>query len=66
MGDVKLFGACGAAVGIDQIFYLILIASLAGAIFSALAMLFRHSGMHSTYPMAPWIFMGTAICLAIG
>lgn len=66
MGDVKLIGACGALVGINQIFYLILISSLTGAVFAACAILFRRSDIYSTYPMAPWIFLGTSVCFIIG
>lgn len=66
MGDVKLIGACGALVGINQIFYLILISSLTGAVFTACAILLRRSDIYSTYPMAPWIFLGTSICFIIG
>lgn len=67
MGDIKLTGACGAFLGTELAFVLILLTSLGTALAALFSRLETFSMQSSSspsevQPAAPWILLGFTIC----
>lgn len=64
-GDIKLTGACGALVGMENVPFLIFFASFGTACSALKDLLTGKNHPDAAKPAAPWIFSASAACLLL-
>jgi len=64
-GDIKLLAGIATFVGIENIFWIIFIASLSAAIAGVLEILFKKKEFSHTLPFAPYLSLGTFTVLLL-
>jgi leader peptidase (prepilin peptidase)/N-methyltransferase len=65
-GDIKLLAMIGAWLGWRQLYLVVLISSLVGAIVGIAFLLMAGKGLRVRIPFGPFLSLGAMVCLFFG